>query len=356
MNCKTTTFRWRRGRGRFGSIALLAAAASLLLSACASGSSGSSAGGQTTITVGRVASNDLPELVFNVADQEGFFKKQGLNVKFVNLNGDAATIPALTSGSVQLTGSTSTPTLIAMSKGEDVQMLSGVAYAPAELVMSAAAAKKAGITNSTPIAQRVKAMKGLTTGVLDVGGGLQYQLNGILNNYGVNPSAVPPVTISPYLSEVAALGRGSVPAIIPSAPYGEYAVASQHAVMVANAWDGQVPGLSQTLDLVLDVQGSWAKSNPATVKKFLAALQQAFNYVHTNLSGTAAIAQSVVGSAVPMSVLKTDLQGGAGFAKNSAITQAQYAHITQLARQSGQSAAAHISYTQAVSATARQAS
>ncbi len=84
---------------------LLVAALGLLAAACSSGSgngSSSSSGGPetSTITLGSLPVVDAAPAY--IADKAGYFKQEGLTVKFQQAQGGAALIPSLVSGDIQI--------------------------------------------------------------------------------------------------------------------------------------------------------------------------------------------------------------------------------------------------------------
>jgi NitT/TauT family transport system substrate-binding protein len=88
------------GTRRTAALATAATAAGILLAACGSG--GHAGGGATTatLTVGVPPVVELGDLY--TADSKGFFAREGLTVKITRLNGGAALVPALVSGTVQI--------------------------------------------------------------------------------------------------------------------------------------------------------------------------------------------------------------------------------------------------------------
>jgi NitT/TauT family transport system substrate-binding protein len=155
-----------------------------------------------------------------IAQQKGFYARHGLDVTITQVNGDAGSIPALVSGSVQFAIMTATPALIANAKGGHIRIISPLSTYPQQIVMRKELADKLGITAETPLAQKIAALRGRKVGILDVGGGLQYQLEALLSSNGINPSEVPVVGITPYSAELAALKRGAIDVIGPAVPFG----------------------------------------------------------------------------------------------------------------------------------------
>jgi NitT/TauT family transport system substrate-binding protein len=189
------------------------------------------------VTVAKT-STGVQLLLVDIASQMGFFAKHGVDAKITIVRGDAESIPALVSGSVQFSVMTSTPALVAMAKGGSLQMIASISTYPEQIVMRKALADSLGITSSTPLVTKLQALRGRTVAILDVGGGLQYTLEAVLASNGIDPKSVSVVAMSPYTAQLAALQRGAVDVIAPAIPYGQVAVAGGYGVMIADVWGG----------------------------------------------------------------------------------------------------------------------
>jgi NitT/TauT family transport system substrate-binding protein len=104
-----------------------------------------------------------------VAEDMGFFKKEGLNVSIRNLVGVAAS-NAVLAGSAQFTFGTGPVYLRAASQGQRFFAIANMVNRPmVELVLRKDVADRLGITDKTPIPERAKLLKGLTIGIQGVG-------------------------------------------------------------------------------------------------------------------------------------------------------------------------------------------
>jgi NitT/TauT family transport system substrate-binding protein len=104
-----------------------------------------------------------------VAEDMGFFKKEGLNVSVRNLVGVAAP-NAVLAGSAQFTMGTGPVYLRAASQGQKFYAVANMIERPmVELVLRKDVAEKVGITDKMPIPERAKRLKGLTIGIQGVG-------------------------------------------------------------------------------------------------------------------------------------------------------------------------------------------
>ena len=276
--------------------------------------------------------------LINIAQDEKLFEKHGFSVEIPILHGDAGTIPALVSGSVQFAMSTSTPLLVANAKGGKLLAISPIAGFPEQIVMNAKVAAAKGITASTPVAQRVKALKGLNIGILDVGGGLQYTLYSVLHEYGLGNRDVNLVAIKPYSSMITVLQSGQVDAIAPVVPWGNFVIDEEHGVMVANVWGGEVPALADQMFEFMEVRRDWAEKHPDAVKRMQAVFQDAMDFVHQHPQEAVKVAQKLMPK-IPQKVLEEGLDNGKGYPTSTEITQHMFDEMQRFAKLSGQNTA-----------------
>jgi NitT/TauT family transport system substrate-binding protein len=104
-----------------------------------------------------------------IAQDAGFFKKEGLRVSVRNIVG-VGSVNAVISGSADFTMGTGPVFLRAAAQGQRMLAIVNVVDRPmVELVLRKDLADAAGITDKMPLAERAKAMKGKTIAIQGVG-------------------------------------------------------------------------------------------------------------------------------------------------------------------------------------------
>ncbi|MGH7066202.1 MAG: ABC transporter substrate-binding protein [Acetobacteraceae bacterium] len=297
------------------------------------------------VTIANTSTN-LQLVLPYIALKKGYFAAHGIAASMTHVNGDAGSIPALVSGSVDFSIMTSTPALTADAKGGDLKIISPLSTYPEQIVMRKKLADKLGITASTPLAEKLAALKGRKVGVLDIGGGLQYQVVALLISHGIDPREVPIVGLAPFSSELIALKRGEIDVIGPAVPFGQTAVKDGYGVMIANIWGGEVPSLRGTPFEVMAVRRKWGQAHAKTVAGVRAALQEAMDYLHKDPAGAAKFAHDWQPN-IPLSVQTEAIGTGAGYPTSTTITKAEFAGMQSFAKLSGAKTAA-ITYDQAI--------
>lgn len=278
----------------------IAALGSTLLAACGSGS-----GGQTTVTVG--VSGNIFDLSLRLADQQGYFNKQGLSIKYVTLTAATGT-SALDSGSVQFINDSPTDFLTGLSKGlQHTAIGTNGLGNPLGLVVSDDFAKKHQLTSNTPPAQVAKALAHSTAGASSTN--TKAEAGIFLKANGVDPSALKWVSLPNPTADKAALDRNEIDWFATSEPIPLQLQHSGDGVVVANPttvpqWSAKQAGYGQ----LVVAKNSYLKQNPATARKFITAVQQATNYLAKNPDSAATLsAARAVLPGVPDAVLRSSV-------------------------------------------------
>jgi NitT/TauT family transport system substrate-binding protein len=287
---------------------------------------GEEGGGMTHVDIAE-APSALQTLPIGIAESQGFFKKNGLEVSIDTVNGGAAIIAALQSGSVQFASATASPIVAADDQGAGLQMLTSLSTYPEQIVMTTKKAEEVGITESTPVDKKLEALKGMSVAVTELGGGLQYTLNYALSSVGMTGDEVNAVSVTPYSSQINALRANRVDAIAPSSPYGSLAVSEGIGVMVANIWQGEVESLPTTDPFqVLGVQESYAKDNPEVMEEMRKALGEAFEYIRANPKPSSEEAVKLVeGFTLPL--MEEVIGKGESFPSGTSISEEQFEKV-----------------------------
>jgi len=226
---------------------MIAAAAGLaLLAAAPQGARAADAPTKITIAQTSVALGFSPDFI---ALDEGFFKKYNIepDIQIVT-GGDAATLPAVTSGGAQFGAMTLVPALQAVARGEPLRGVSPlVREFVVQIVMNPNSMTKAGITDKMPLKEKMERAKGMTLGTLDIGGGLQLVFNGMAKKYGFNPNKDYNLTaIKSYPALLTAAKRGDIDIALTAIPFGTIGVEQEGLKWFADFWGGAVPETNGT--------------------------------------------------------------------------------------------------------------
>ncbi|MGH8328627.1 MAG: ABC transporter substrate-binding protein, partial [Steroidobacteraceae bacterium] len=148
---------------------------------------GAWAKGLTKITLVQ-SSQSLNFVPIYVAQTEGYFKDEGLDVTVVLAGGGPKAMTALIGGGGQFSASVLLDGIMAHRRGlTNVRALATLSYFLAPMVVRADIAKQRGISLDTPLKQRIAAMKGLKMGITTPGASSDLVLRYLLVSQGLKP-------------------------------------------------------------------------------------------------------------------------------------------------------------------------
>jgi len=205
-----------------------------------------------------------------IALDEGFFKKYEIEPDIsIVTGGDAATLPAVKTGSAQFGAMTLVPALQAVARGEPLRLVAPlVREFVVQIVMNAPARAKAGITDTMTLKEKITRIKGMTIGTLDIGGGLQLVFNAFAKKYGFNPDADFNLTaIKSYPALLLAAKQAQIDVALTAIPYGTIGVTQEGLTWFADFWGGGVPETDGTHFQGIVTTADFAAKNPDLVAR-----------------------------------------------------------------------------------------
>ncbi|HVV93877.1 MAG TPA: ABC transporter substrate-binding protein [Hyphomicrobiales bacterium] len=205
-----------------------------------------------------------------VAQEEGFFKKHGIDMSFVATHSSGNNPPALVSDSVQVAGPTVPTVLEANDAGLDIVIIaSGDVYPLSGDIL--VARYGSGIEKPTDL-------KGKTVGVPGLGALLDFMLRRNLKANGVDPKTVKFVEVA-FPQAADALKSGRIDAYPAEAPFTARILGSKAAYPVKD-WFANTP--DGTLTVIYATTRKWAEANKDTVIGLRAAMREANAFVKTH--------------------------------------------------------------------------
>ncbi len=248
------------------------APAAALLAACGSSGSSSSAGSQPstgTLTVGIPPVTDLANLY--AAQSLGYFKSRGLTVKITYLNGGAALIPAMESGSVNIGESNLVSVLQAQQQHLGIKCFAGGWRSPTAAQLSLVVSPKfaGSVTTASGLAGKTVAVNALNNSN-------QLVTDKYLQAHGVNPASVHFVGLA-YPDMPAALSSGRVAAAIIDEPFTTIVTTTQGSKILAAEPDQAIA--AHALYACWVAPSAWLSGHRQLAAKFVAAISQANSYI-----------------------------------------------------------------------------
>jgi NitT/TauT family transport system substrate-binding protein len=276
--------------------AVATAAVALVICAAACSSSDASSAG-TTGASGQTASLTvgIPPVISGadvyVAQAEGYFAKNHLNVSVKSLNGGAANVPAMEGGAIQIGESNVLSVIQGATRGIDEPCFSGAnTDPPSGHYLSLVG--KAGVSS-------VKSLAGKTVAVNATAGVNQLLVDAYLTSQGVNPDLVSFISLQfPDMPD--ALSSGRVAAAMTSEPFTTIAL-GQGASLLTGTPLRSIPG-TPTYSC-WNASASWLSSHRRQASEFATAMAEADSYITAHPAQFRSIAASHL--TISGSVLRT---------------------------------------------------
>ena len=224
---------------------------------------------QTKITIGHTGVAEY--LGAMVAHEEGFFKKQGIDVSFQQVAGGSM-VPGLQGGSLQMVTLPPTNLLLANDGGLDLVAVAGTSvFDKADQNVGLLAGPTSGITSA-------KDLVGKKVGVPSIGGFLYVMARKWIADRGVDVKQVNFVEVN-FPQTANLLKNGSIHAGVSAAPFMASAVQSSSGSVLAYFAADLPP---QTTGVLYVTTREWAKANPAAVTGFRTAIAEGVAFVEKN--------------------------------------------------------------------------
>jgi len=214
-----------------------------------------------------------------LAQAVGTFEAQGLSVERLITQGSGLEIRALEAGQADF-AFTSGDVYLGVPSGRPlVAVYSGVQRPIVNWVMQGGAARHRGLDAKSPLAQRLRALRGLSVGV-PVPGGLAEQLARFVAareglRIGEDVKLVPVGSGGGWASS---LREGRVEAALQMIPFPELAIARREAISLLSHTRGEDGELDQFLMGVLLVRRETAERQGETIRRMGRALSQAIRW------------------------------------------------------------------------------
>lgn len=274
-------------RGLRQSAILGALALALPVAACGGGDS--AAGDLTPITVTALPSAFLASLY--VADQQGIFEREGLDVEIVELQSGADGVAAVVSGTAQYAdiGFDDLTTLAAEGEESLVMVHNLVGRVTFALVMNPDVARERGVDRDSPIEERYASLEGLRLGVTSPGAATDKYMRYYLREAGLDPERdAEIIAIGDGASLLAALETGQIDAYQLSPPTPYVAEAEGFGTVLIDGAAGDVPLFSDFVYTGFATNRQWAQENPEPARAFSRALNTAMERVSADPDAAAA--------------------------------------------------------------------
>jgi NitT/TauT family transport system substrate-binding protein len=221
----------------------------------------------------------------------GFDKKHGLAVDIAQSGGSSSLqIDAVLAGSAVFGHPGTATALQAIREGADLKILGAIAKNQMVAVMSNDAIKKTSLPLDAPIADRVKALKGMIIGTNPVGSTYTQMLRYYLQQYGLDPdNDVRLVGVTDSSALITGLEQGRFDAIVSASGVVEQALSLDAGDVWFSAARGDIPGGETSVVVVIVARSDTVEKNPELVEAYRAAMSDSLKAVNEDHAETGRI-------------------------------------------------------------------
>ena len=234
-----------------------------------------------------------------IAQSKGFFSSEKLDLDITSTGGGGPDIRALIAGDVEFSFTTGDNVILAHQEGKRlVMVMSALNKVFINWAMHKETAKAKGVTESMPLDQKIKALKGLTVGVTNPGALTAHLAAFVIRKAGYNPQQdvqIIPVGAGP--TWLAALENRKVDVALTAPPVPETAISRGFAVMFINNAKGEDPSIPEFLMENLIARPETVNKDPDLVRRMVRALTRANQWAIKNGAEQVADAQGGPGCA-----------------------------------------------------------
>ena len=219
-----------------------------------------------------------------IAQSKGFFSSEKLDLDITSTGGGGPDIRALIAGDVEFSFTTGDNVILAHQEGKRlVMVMSALNKVLINWAMHKETAKAKGVTESMPLDQKIKALKGLTVGVTNPGALTAHLAAFVIRKAGYNPQQdvqIIPVGAGP--TWLAALENRKVDVALTAPPVPETAISRGFAVMFINNAKGEDPSIPEFLMENLIARPETVNKDPDLVRRMVRALTRANQWAIKN--------------------------------------------------------------------------
>ncbi|TMJ11569.1 MAG: ABC transporter substrate-binding protein [Bacillati bacterium ANGP1] len=212
-----------------------------------------------------------------LAQANGYFAEDGLDVEMITTNGAGPDIKALIAGDVDFSFTPGDNVMLAYQEGKrTVMVMTGFRRLVINWAMHKDVARARGITETTPLAEKLKALKGLTVGVTQAGALTSHLAMFVIRKAGYVPQQdVHVIPIGSGSTWLAALENRKVDVALTATPVPETAVDRGFAVMFIDNARGEDPSVPEFLMECLITRPDVIEKTPDLVRRMVRALLRA---------------------------------------------------------------------------------
>ena len=213
-----------------------------------------------------------------IAEAAGYMAEEGIDLELIEVESGALGIAALVSGQVQFFDADPFQAVELRRQGRQILFVYNLTKrVTLDLVMHPEVARARNISRSTPIAQRLAALRGLRLGITRPGAATDVYMRFYLKRAGMDPDRdAQLISIGGGGTLLAALRTRQIDAFHLSAPTPYVAEQDGYGVVVIKSSAGDVPELDNIVYTGIAVHNVYANQNGEVVRRWIRAVSRGY--------------------------------------------------------------------------------
>jgi NitT/TauT family transport system substrate-binding protein len=242
---------------------------------------------QTTLAIPGITIGFITRFI---ADDEGMWTKQGLDVKILDIAG-IGSMNAVISGSVDFSMSSGPSITRAWARGQHlVALATAINQSDEDIVIRKDIAEAGHFDPNAPLATRGKLLKGLTIAVGGVGAIPDVVLKVVQTQAGLSRDNVTATPMQPP-EYMAAFQRKAIDGFVSGPPFIQQAVVAGTGVVLSNSAKGEPVEYSPQSAGLLLTRGDFCAGHRAICEKMVHGIVEAAAFLHAHRAESIAIAK-----------------------------------------------------------------
>lgn len=214
-----------------------------------------------------------------IAQELGFWEKQGLKVKLALVSGIGAA-NAVLAGSVEFSSSSGPTVIRANARGQKLFAIANTIEKPMlEIVVSRDIARRANLSEKSSVEKKASVLRGLRMAVDSVNSVVHGYLKYVARKGGVDPEREITVTPMAPPNMLAALKSGAIDGFTMSLPWPLIPVHEGQAVRLVSSARGDLPELNPFAYNLVITRHDFCDHKPNVCRAVVAGYQQALTYL-----------------------------------------------------------------------------
>ncbi|HEY3919178.1 MAG TPA: ABC transporter substrate-binding protein [Stellaceae bacterium] len=230
-----------------------------------------------------------------IADDEGFWKKQGLDVKVLDIAG-IGSMNAVIAGSVDFSMSSGPSITRAAAKGQRlVALATAINQTDEDIVIRKEVAEAGHFDPKAPLAERGKLLKGLTLAVGGIGAVPDVVLKVVQIQAGLSRDNVTATPMQPP-EYMAAFERKAIDGFVSGPPFIQQAVVAGTGVVLSDSAKGEPIEYSPQSAGLLLTRADFCGGHRSICEKMVHGIVEAAKFLHEHRAESIAVAKKHFGA------------------------------------------------------------